>query len=144
MTIITCCVPVKAHWSIGIVERYHAVLHRAYLIIIDKGITQKETAFQIAVKSVNDIASPNGLVSTLLVFAVYLRMHSMDPATPTIIQRAAAIEKAMREVRKIHVEQQVAGAINSRNDPQVDSVHDLSINSDVLVFCKGNAGRTGR
>lgn len=45
----------------------------------------------------------------------------------------------MREVRKIHVEWQVAGILNTKNDLQVDLVHDLSINSNVLVFRKGNA-----
>ncbi len=74
----------------------------------------------MAVKSVNDTAGPNGLVPTLLVFGTYPRMHSMDPPAPTIIQRAAAIEKAMREVRKIHAEQQVADALNTRIGPQVD------------------------
>ena len=144
MAITTRSVPVEAHWSIGIVERYHAVLRRAYKIIVDEGITQKETALQMAVKSVNDTAGPNGLVPTLLVFGAYPRMHSMDLSAPTIIQRAGAIEKAMCEVRKIHAERQVAGALNTRNGPRVDTVHDLSINSDVQVFCEGNAGHTGR
>ena len=98
----------------------------------------------MAVKSVNDIAGLNGLVPILLVFGAYPRMHSMDPPAPTIIQRAAAIEKAMCEVRKIYAERQVVGALNTRNGPRVDSVHDLLINSDVLVFCKANAGHTGR
>ncbi len=105
MAITTRSVPVKVHWSIGIVEKYYAILRRAYQIIVDEGITQKETTLQMDVKSVNDTAGPNRLVSILLVFRAYSRMHSMDPPAPTIIQRAAAIEKAMREVRKIHAEQ---------------------------------------
>lgn len=86
----------------------------------------------MAVKSVNDTAGPNGLVPILLVFGAYPSMHSMDPLAPTIIQRAAAIEKAIHEVRKIHAEGQVVGALNTKNGPQVDLVYDLSINSDVL------------
>ena len=35
MAITTKSVPVEAHWSIGIVERYHAVLRQAYKIIIE-------------------------------------------------------------------------------------------------------------
>lgn len=38
----------------------------------------------------------------------------------------------------------MAGALNVRNDLQVDSVHNLSINSNAQVFCKGNAGCTGK
>ena len=60
-----------------------------------QGIINKETAFQIAVKVVNNIAGPDGLIPTLLVFGAYPRMHSMDPPTPTIIQKAAAIKKAI-------------------------------------------------
>lgn len=34
--------------------------------------------------------------------------------------------------------------LNTRNSPQVNSFHNLSINSDVLVFCKGNLGFTDK
>lgn len=142
----TRSVPVEAHWSIGLVERYHAVLRRAYKVIIEdlQGTISKETALQMAVKAVNDTAGPDGLVPTLLVFGAYPRMHSMDPPAPSIIQRAAAIEKAMEEVRKIRAENQVTDALNTRNGPFVDPVHDLPLNSDVLVWREGNAGRTGK
>lgn len=139
-------VPVEAHWSIGIVERYHAVLRQAYKVIMDnlEGTIKKKTALQIAVKAVNDTAGPDGLVPTLLVFGAYPRMHTMDPPAPTIIQRADAIEKAMNEVRKFRAENQVADALNTRNGPLVNPVHDLPLNSDVLVWREGNAGRTGK
>lgn len=68
----------------------------------------------------------------------------MNPFAPTIIQQAAAIKKAICEVRKIYVEQQMVDTLNTGNGLQGDSVHNLSINSDVLVFCKDNAGYTGR
>ncbi len=86
MAITTRNVSVKAYWSIGIMERYHIILRKAYRIIVDEGITQKETMLQMAVKSVNDTAGPNGLVFTLLVFGAYPRMHSMDLPIPTIIR----------------------------------------------------------
>ena len=70
-------------------------------------------------------------------------MHATDPPAPTITQRAASIEKAMDEVRKFHAERQVADALNTRNDPIVSPLHDLPLNSDVLVWREGNVGRTG-
>lgn len=85
-------------------ERYYAILHTTYQIIIDEDITQKEIALQMALKLVNDIAGPNGLVPTLLVFGSYSRMHFMNLFTPTIIQQAAAIKKAIYEIRKIYAE----------------------------------------
>lgn len=102
MAITTKSVPVESHWSIGIVERYHAVLRRAYEIIMNDlaiiGIS-KEVGLQMVVKAINDTAGTDGLVPTLLVFGVYPRMHAMDPPAPSIVQRAAAMKKAMDEVR---------------------------------------------
>ena len=142
----TKSVPVEAHWSIGLVERYHAVLRRAYKVIMEdlQGIISKETALQMAVKAVNDTAGPDGLVPTLLVFGAYPRMHGMDPPVPTIIQRAAAIEKAIEQVRKIRAENQVIDALNTWNRPLVDLIHDLPLNSDILIWRKDNAERIGK
>lgn len=52
-------------------------------------------------KAVNNTAGPDDLVPTLLVFGAYPHMHSIDPPAPTIIQRAAAIKKVVKQVRKI-------------------------------------------
>ena len=70
----TKSVLVKAHWSIGLVERAHPVLRRAYQIITEElqgSGTTKELNLQMAVKVVNDTAGPNSLVLTLLVFGAY-------------------------------------------------------------------------
>ena len=147
MAITTKAAPVEAHWSIGIVERYHAVLRRAYRIIMKElkkiGIN-KEEGLQMAIKAINDTAGPDGLVPTLLVFGVYPRMHDLDPPSPSIVQRSEAIRKAMEEIRKIRAERQTADALNTRNGPIVDPVHDLPLNADVLVWREGNGGRTGK
>jgi len=55
----------------------------------------------MAVKAVNDTAGPDGLVPTLLVYGAYLRMSNLDPPTPSIMERAAAIRKAMAEIVKL-------------------------------------------
>jgi hypothetical protein len=67
-------VPVKAHNSIGKIERYHGPLKRAFEIIsADLGnAIIPDHMLQIAVKAVNDTAGPNGLVPILLVFGTYL------------------------------------------------------------------------
>ena len=145
MTIIIKAVPVKAHWSIGIVERFHPVLRRAYKVIM-KNLAEmkisKKLRLQMTIKTVHDIASSNGLVSTLLVFGAYSRMHHLDPFAPNIIQRAAAISKAMSEMRKIMAKKQIRDVLNTKNDPIVNHFHDLSINSEVLVWKKGNARKS--
>ena len=96
---------------------------------------------KMAVKAVNDTTSSNGLVLILLVFGAYLRMHSIDLSAPTIIQRAAAIEKAIEQVRKIRAKNKMIYTLNTRNGPLVDLVHDLLLNFNILVLREGNAGR---
>ena len=55
----------------------------------------------MAVKAVNDITSPDGLVPTLLVYGAYLRMSKLDPFALFIIEQTAIIWKAMAEIVKL-------------------------------------------
>ena len=55
----------------------------------------------MAVKAVNDTASPDGLVPTLLVYGAYLRMSNLDPPTPSIIKQVTVIRKAITEIVKL-------------------------------------------
>ena len=92
-------IPIKAHNSIGIVERYHGPIRRAYSIIITEidGIS-KEMALQMAFKAINDSIGPNGIVPTLLVYDALPRMTEFDAPSPTIAQRSTALKKAMTEI----------------------------------------------
>jgi len=65
-------VPIKAYNSVGKVERYYALLRRAYKIIsLELEDASKELTLQIAVKAVNDSAGLDRLIPTLLVFGTY-------------------------------------------------------------------------
>ena len=55
----------------------------------------------MAVKAVNNTAGPNRLVPTLLVYGAYLRISNLDPPTPSIIEQAAVIQKAITEIVKL-------------------------------------------
>ena len=55
----------------------------------------------MAVKAVNNTASFNRLVLTLLVYRAYLRINKLDPPTLSIIKRAAAIRKVIAEIVKL-------------------------------------------
>jgi hypothetical protein len=55
----------------------------------------------MAVKAVNDTAGPNRLVPTLLVYGAYLRISNLEPPAPSIMERAAAIRKAMAKIVKL-------------------------------------------
>jgi hypothetical protein len=98
----------------------------------------------MAVKAVNDTAGPNSLVFTLLVFGAYSRISTLDPLAPTITQQATAVCKVMAEIAKIRAERQVNNALNQRNSLLVKAIHDLSLNSDVLIWRVGNTDYSGK
>ncbi|KAF1828035.1 hypothetical protein BDW02DRAFT_584775, partial [Decorospora gaudefroyi] len=126
-------VPVKAHQSIRKVERYHAAIRRAFDVIsadIGNAVTPKHT-LQMAVKAVNDTARLDGLIPTLLVFSTYPRLSKTSPPSPSIATRAAAIRKAITEVRKIKAARQVANALATRNGPDITEMLQLPIQGKV-------------
>ena len=86
----------------------------------------------MAVKAINDTAGPNGLMPTLLVFRAYLRILDSPPLTSTI-KRGKAIQKAMREIRKVATERQVNNALNTRNGPTTADLLSLLLQSEVMV-----------
>ena len=55
----------------------------------------------MAVKAINNTASLDRLVPTLLVYRAYLRISKLDPPTLSVIDRAAVIRKAMAEIVKL-------------------------------------------
>jgi hypothetical protein len=101
----------------------------------------KKIILQMIVKSINDIVDFDELMSTLLVFDAYSRMHVMNSSTSSISQRAMTIEKAMIEMRKFRTKRQVADALNTRNELIVTSIHDLSLNSNVLIWRENNSNQ---
>jgi hypothetical protein len=101
-----------------------------------------DNALQMAVKAVNDTAGFNGFVPTLLVFGTYPRLSSSLPPFPLITARAAAVRKAMAEVRKFKAERQVAEALATRNGPRVAEVAQLPLQNKVKIWRK-NGGWAG-
>ena len=99
----------------------------------------KKIELQMIIKSINDFAGPDGLVSTLLIFGAYSRIHEFDPPSLIVSQRVTAIRKAMDEIQKIQIERQVNDALNTRNGFIMNPVHDLPLNSNVLIWREGNS-----
>ena len=60
-------------------------------------------------------------------------MTEFDAPSLTTIQRATVIKKAIAEIQKMRAKRQVTDALNTRNRPNTDSVHNLELNSQVLV-----------
>ena len=55
----------------------------------------------MAIKAVNNTASPNGLIPILLVYRAYPRISNLDPLALSIIDRAAIIQKVIAEIVKL-------------------------------------------
>ena len=87
----------------------------------------------MAVKAINNTASLDGLVPTLLVYGAYLRISNLDPPTPSIIEQAAVIRKAMAEIVKLRAKQAVSNALHYYNGPNTTLVYNLPLNSKVLI-----------
>ena len=87
----------------------------------------------MAVKAINNTASPNGLVPTLLVYGAYLRISKLDPPALSVTERATIIRKAIAEIVKLRAKQTVNNALYYRNGPNITLVYNLLLNSKVLI-----------
>ncbi len=93
---------------------------------------------QIVVKAINDFARLDRIVLTLLVFSAYLRLTKDLPPSPSITVQTIAIHKVIKEVRRIYAERQVRDALVIRNRLNTYRVHELLLQSDVLIHCEKN------
>ena len=87
----------------------------------------------MAVKAVNNTASPNRLVPTLLVYGAYLRIGKLDPPTLSVTDQVAIIRKAIAEIVKLRAKQTVNNALYYRNGPNITLVYNLPLNSKVFI-----------
>jgi len=87
----------------------------------------------MAVKAVNNTAGLNGLVPTLLVYGVYLRISNLGPSALSIIEQVAVLRKVMAEIVKLRAKQTVNNALHYRNGPNITLVYNLPLNSKVLI-----------
>ncbi len=126
---------VETDHSIERMKRYHDSLRRMYAIItIEISNIDLEIALQMTFKVINDSIEFDELIFILLIFDVYFRMIEMNVSSLMITQRAIAMKKTMKEVQKFIVIRQMNDALNTRNDLNIILIHELSLNSFVLIF----------
>lgn len=149
MVIANKIVLIEAHWSIGIVKTYYAILQRVYKVIADYlqgcGLS-KEIILQLAIKAINNTTGLNGFIFTLLVFGAYSCISEFNSPIPTITQYATAIKNVIKEVQKVRAKRQVTDSLNQKNKPGpiVSIGYNLPVNSDVLVWQETNARHNGK
>ncbi len=106
-------------------------------IIAEMLIIDLESVLQMSFKTLNDSIEFDELIFTLLMFEIYLRMID-DVFSSTITQRAIVMRKVMNEVKRLVTIRQMNDALNTRNESSITLIHDLSLNSQVLVFREDN------
>ena len=60
-------------------------------------------------------------------------MSNLDLLVPSVVERATAIRKVMVEIAKLRTKKLVNNVLYHRNGPDTTLVHDLPLNSEVLV-----------
>ena len=58
----------------------------------------------MAFKVINNFIGPNSFIPTLLVFRAYLYIIKSNTLNPIIVKQAAALKKAIEEVKKLRAE----------------------------------------
>ena len=82
---------------------------------------------QMAVKAVNDLAGPNRIIPTLLVFSTYPRLTKIDPLFLSVTKRIEAICTATKEVCRLYTERQVKDVLAIYNGPDTKITLDLPL-----------------
>ncbi len=128
-------IPVKAHWLIEKVEKYHTPVRYAYDIIQaeTQGIISINAILQMAFKAVNNTAGPDGLVPTLFIFGAYPCIIMDSLPSPSQQQQTNDMAKAISELCKLKAQQGVQDAINVRNGPDTIQILPLALNLDSKV-----------
>ncbi len=125
------------------IERYYDLLRCAYVIIVFEILDiDSNSTLQMIFKILNDSTNLNDLVFILLVFDTYFRIIEINASFLTITQQSIAMRKAMKEIRKIVTFCQMNDVLNMRNDSSTILIHDLLLNSFVLMYRERNTNQS--
>jgi hypothetical protein len=81
----------------------------------------------MTVKAINDLARPNGIVPTLLVFGVYPRLIKIDLSFSLVTKRAEAIRITTKKVRRLYTKRRVKNVLAICNSLNTKNTLDLPL-----------------
>lgn len=125
---------------IGIVERYHAPLRAAYVMVRESTDNSKASdaeCLQMALYYVNCTMEPEGLVPMLLLFGAIPRPVRTTRAT-TQLQVKTAIEQTKKAAHVEEAKRRLAFALRHPSGPKAkevsEAIRNLPPGADVLVY----------
>ena len=128
--------PIESPQTMSHVGRYHNPLRLAYKkIIVELPGSAAADVLSMATKAVNNTVGPEGLCPTILVFGA-LPKPARNSLTPTQVQRAVAIENAMKEVSSIQAKTRVQFGLRYKGPvgQERDDLDKLFPGAKVLVY----------
>jgi hypothetical protein len=87
----------------------------------------------MAIKALNDTAGLDGIVPTLLVFGAYPRINMDSPPSADIVQRATAVQKAIKDIQAQRAKKEINCVMNTRNSPILHNILNVLQGTEVLV-----------
>jgi hypothetical protein len=94
----------------------------------------KQFVLQITIKTINNTAGPDGLVSTLLVFNTYSQITTTNTLSLIVTEHSKAITKAIKQIAELHTKRQVTDALRQQNGLNISNTLNVLISEDVLVY----------
>jgi hypothetical protein len=76
----------------------------------------------MAVKAVNDLVGPDGIIPILLVFRAYLRITNNSLLSPITIKRTKTIRKASNEIKKFYAKRHIDNTFRMRNSLDITEI----------------------
>ena len=141
--------PIENPGSIGLVERYHAPLRKAYVKLretLSRTNATDQECLQAAVYAANATIGPEGLCPMLLVFGALPRPAQRTPS-PTQVERQNAIELAKVEIQKEQASRRIKFALTHTNSPKAKEqsayLRNLPSGALVLVYRTTTKGWEG-
>ena len=87
-------------------------------------------------KAINNLAGPDDIIPTLLIFEAYSYITKNSPLLLSITEWTKAIYKAIKEVLRLYAKRQVKNALTIRNSLNTESLLILYLQLNMQVWCK--------
>lgn len=131
---------VESHNSLEVGERYHSCLRRTFESVKpNTPSTSDELELFQSIRDINDTAAPSGLIPTLLVFGVVLRIPVVTKHLPEQAKRFKTVRLAREEMTRIMANERIKMAVLRNVAAAADK--EIIVGSEVLMIWEKLIGK---